>query len=501
MKQPSARVPPATGGDSALSPVALLVHLSGSRRGTTERLGAETARIGTAADAEIHFSAERESSVSAYHATLHRRGATYGIQSNRKQSIWVNGKQVMSRTLASGDMLQIGRCGPLLRFRLRQQGNGACKSVAEAFSDCVDCARYGAQATRDRAAILLTAMPRELATQTSLWFRLGVLASLLILAVGVGALGLRNLHLEERLADEQARSADTYERVAALEARVEAGRRVISSAKESIVFLQLAYGFVDPESGKPLRFLRPSADDSLIVDPSGSPILTPEGEGPVFERFFTGTAFVASDDGLLLTNRHVAKPWEEDPAAQSLIAQGFTPAVHRFVGYLAGVKEPFNVKLIVVGDEADVAVLQCSGVTGRATPLTLSDALPQPGDEVIVLGYPTGMRALLARAGETFVEELRGAGGMNFWTVARRLSETGHISPLATRGIVGQVSPAAVVYDAETTSGGSGGPVVDLDGEVVAVNTAILPEFGGSNLGVPAHEARKLLAMAISNLR
>ena len=58
-------------------------------------------------------------------------------------------------------------------------------------------------------------------------------------------------------------------------------------------------------------------------------------------------------------------------------------------------------------------------------------------------------------------------------------------SDLATTG--------ALVYDAETTHGGSGGPVVALDGEVVAVNAAILPEFGGSNLGVPAAIVRELL--------
>ena len=51
----------------------------------------------------------------------------------------------------------------------------------------------------------------------------------------------------------------------------------------------------------------------------------------------------------------------------------------------------------------------------------------------------------------------------------------------------------------ETMSGGSGGPVVGLDGQVVAVNSAILPEFGGSNLGVPAEHARKLLAAARSD--
>ena len=66
--------------------------------------------------------------------------------------------------------------------------------------------------------------------------------------------------------------------------------------------------------------------------------------------------------------------------------------------------------------------------------------------------------------------------------------------------VVGQVTAGSVVYDAETTSGGSGGPVVSLRGEVVAVNMAILPEFGGSNLGVPAHRARALLDRARSRV-
>ncbi len=49
------------------------------------------------------------------------------------------------------------------------------------------------------------------------------------------------------------------------------------------------------------------------------------------------------------------------------------------------------------------------------------------------------------------------------------------------------------MYDAETTSGGSGGPVLSLDGRVVAVNAAILPEFGGSNLGVPVARVHALI--------
>lgn len=37
------------------------------------------------------------------------------------------------------------------------------------------------------------------------------------------------------------------------------------------------------------------------------------------------------------------------------------------------------------------------------------------------------------------------------------------------------------------------GPVLNLAGGVVAMNTAILAEFGGSNLGVPAGEAYGLV--------
>ena len=79
---------------------------------------------------------------------------------------------------------------------------------------------------------------------------------------------------------------------------------------------------------------------------------------------------------------------------------------------------------------------------------------------------------------------------------AQRIAEAGFMEPLATRGIVGQVTTASIVYDAETTSGGSGGPVIDLNGRVVAVNMAILPEFGGSNLGVPAADALALIRLA-----
>ena len=100
---------------------------------------------------------------------------------------------------------------------------------------------------------------------------------------------------------------------------------------------------------------------------------------------------------------------------------------------------------------------------------------------------------MVAQTGAGFVAELQDDAELDFWGVAERLSRENFIRPLASRGIVGQRSEAILVYDAETTSGGSGGPVLDIEGKVVAINTAIIPEYGGSNFGVPADWARRLL--------
>ncbi len=299
--------------------------------------------------------------------------------------------------------------------------------------------------------------------------------------------------LDSLRAQTETRLSGTLERLDALEARLAASKRAISAAAGAIILLQGAYSFVQEASGKPLRYAGLGPDGNPLRSPSGAPFVSTDGEGPIVESVFSGTAFVVSDDGLLLTNRHVVRPWEFDEAAQQVAKQGFRPVVRRFVGYLPGVKESFDVELVRASDTADLALLRCSGVTGRVRPLRISTVRAEPGDEVIVMGYPTGIRALLARADKAFVDRLQSEGDRDPWAVTRRLSAEGRIAPLATRGIVGQVSSTAVVYDAETAGGGSGGPVLDLDGEVIAINAGFIPGFGGSNLGVPAEEARRLL--------
>ena len=50
------------------------------------------------------------------------------------------------------------------------------------------------------------------------------------------------------------------------------------------------------------------------------------------------------------------------------------------------------------------------------------------------------------------------------------------------------------MYDARTSGGGSGGPVLDRQGQVIGVNAAYNPDFEGGNYGVPIAIGIRLLA-------
>ena len=504
-------------------PTSVLVHLSGSQRGYSHRLSANEIKIGSGPGMDLQLPLDTEPLPEPHHATLRCRGTTYEVVAEGDSKVWVNGEQVKRFTLASGDVLEIGRDGAVLRYRVYDAGIAPYKTMTQVFSDCLDCARNSDRGPVGKAAMVLTDLPKQLATQTARTFRVSVATVLILLAFGGVLLARRSAQLEQRLADEMTRVEGLAEllertqtqgltsedlgdlfaelqssvstardRLDALEERSGAEARVIRAASRSTVFVQGSYGFVQPESGLPLRLVL-GPRGLPIRNPAGEPAISVDGTGPPLEVFLTGTAFVVSPDGLLLTNRHVASPWGFDPAGRALLARGFEGSMTRFVGYLAGVAEPFDLELVSASDDADLALL-CCVVGGEADYLPLAEGAPEPGDAVIVIGFPLGIRALMARTNPEFVEDLRDAGVTDFWEVAQRLSRAGHVTPLASLGIVGQVTTQNVVYDAETTSGGSGGPVLSLDGQVVAINTAILPEFGGSNLGVPAARARELLS-------
>ena len=118
---------------------------------------------------------------------------------------------------------------------------------------------------------------------------------------------------------------------------------------------------------------------------------------------------------------------------------------------------------------------------------------PASGSAVVLMGYPTGIDGILARIEEGTLKQIAQAAGDNTEELVKELARRKLIYPIATQGHLGVVGPDRLVYDAQTTSGGSGGPVFNSNGKVIGVNFAMLTGFSGSNFAVPISHAAKLL--------
>jgi S1-C subfamily serine protease len=507
-----------SGVDGAVNLEAVVVHLTGPFRGTRQHLFSDHISVGTGPDVDIRFPAERAPAVAPDHAALRKTAeGSYVLTVRPGETVFVNGAPAEDYALSSGDVLGLGEKGPILRFVLLRDAPAAHKSMSEALRDCVDCAWHGSGNWLGRLWLFMKDLPREMFTQTTPSVRVA-LGGLALLVIGLAAtFAVFGFRLERRIAQEgqrvsvvEARIREQAEqisdpelrarfdelsvalstRVEALELLNDAGRRIVSTAEPSVVFLQGAYGWKAAD-GRPLRVLT-GTDGRILRGPSGSPLTSLEGDGPPFTAEFTGSGFLVSDDGLVVTNRHVAIPWSADGAASELRDRGFEPTL-RLLAYAPGITAPFEAEYVTSSPSSDLALLSVPELSAHAAPLPLSSEPSGPGDEILVLGYPAGINALLARSGSLFVDSLL-QSRPDFWKVVEHLSASDLIHPLASRGIVGQVTPSSVVYDAETTRGGSGGPVLSLKGEVVAVTYGVLEGFGGSNLGVPVTEVRRLMA-------
>jgi len=77
--------------------------------------------------------------------------------------------------------------------------------------------------------------------------------------------------------------------------------------------------------------------------------------------------------------------------------------------------------------------------------------------------------------------------------VARVLAAGSMIRPFATFGHLGDVVDDKLIYDALTTYGSSGGPVLNLHGEVVGIDSAFIAGFVGGNVGISVDKIKPLL--------
>lgn len=437
-------------------------------------------RIGSASDNDAVL---RAPTVAAHHARIDWEQAACQFHLRRLDGqVFVNGSEVEEVILQDGDRLEFGAGGPVARFRVYWPEGAVCKPVRRMLADAHDVARTsgGAAATQT--------LTRDLLTQATPQLKVGVPVVVIVsafLAAWLGSLlGSRPLDVTEFV-----RSADavTHEQVEAL--RLEQARQ-----QEALVEIERANATVARIQSEWSRgvcllhgvFRLRGADGAWLTGRDGEP----------FELEWTGSGFLARGDGFVVTNRHVIAPWLEMEAVRAVMEHGAVPEFVQLTATFPG-KLPIAVPPTTIrqrSDQLDVAVVQLDAAAVEGVPvLPLHEGAGTSRDQTaIVVGYPTGLAALLARADDALVEGLR-ARSAPFTEAIAELAAAGQVAPLMTRGIVSEVRPDKIVYDAPTTHGGSGGPVFGGDGTVIAVNYAILPDFGGANFGVPIRFAQEML--------
>ena len=164
------------------------------------------------------------------------------------------------------------------------------------------------------------------------------------------------------------------------------------------------------------------------VEKVGPSVVTVIGE--VSGRPISGSGFVISSQGYILTNNHVV----EDTSRVAVVRAD-------------GTELPAD----IVGTDmyADLAILQAQGEFPAVAVLGNSDTL-KPGETVITIGSPLG----------DFVNTVT----VGVISATGRMLDTGN----------GFLMEDLIQTDAAINQGNSGGPLVNLAGEVVGINTLVV---------------------------
>ncbi len=181
--------------------------------------------------------------------------------------------------------------------------------------------------------------------------------------------------------------------------------------------------------------------------------------GPTGDQTVSGSGFFISSDGYILTNNHVVEGTKEVNIILSDGAQ--------------------QTAVIVGADQySDIAVLKTNGKVPAVAVLGNSDML-DPGETVIAIGSPLG--------------DFKNTVTVGVVSATGRALDTGN----------GYQIENLIQTDAAINQGNSGGPLVNLAGEVIGINTMIVRSTSsgsvaeGLGFAVPVSTAQAVAAQII----
>ena len=293
----------------------------------------------------------------------------------------------------------------------------------------------------------------------------------------------------------QSQLAAVQSRLQKLETEGKVAETIIQSYEPSVCLIHVVLGFRDRATGSSLRYAGVTSSGEPTTDEHNNPLVGLTGNGPEVRLDVFGTGFLASTNGEILTNHHVAEPWWQNDELKEMLDQGLEPVIAEMTAYFPGVPHGITISTEKISPAADVAVVKGNLSELGIKQVALADGRRSAisGGAIVLLGYPTALDAILARAGAETLQSIAAASKGDPKQVMEELARRNLIRPVTTQGHIGDVLADKIVYDAQTTSGGSGGPLFNDEGKVIGINFAMVREFGGSNFAIPVSYGKSLL--------
>jgi serine protease Do len=295
------------------------------------------------------------------------------------------------------------------------------------------------------------------------------------------------------LADLDSHLKQTDSRIGKLENESRVAQEIVRDYSNSVCLIHAIVGFRDRKSGARLMFSGIDANGNPLADSKGNVIVTTEGgTRPVYLHVF-GSGFLIDGAGHVLTNHHVLQPWWHNAHALPVPSETIEPTIESMWAYFPGYEAPMPLHVRGLSEDFDLGLATVDLPQNLPRPVAINQQAAISGSPVVLIGYPTGVEGILARIDEPMLKQIARAAGNDTEGLVQELARRKLIRPLVTQGHLGVVGPDRLVYDAQTTHGGSGGPVFDASGKVIGVNFAVLSNFSGSNFAVPISRAASLL--------